>query len=605
MKPRTWIPSVCGALLLGTGAPAGPVPDAPPTAPATPAEPLGSTFLGADLGTRFAVYAPRASGVSVVGTFNQFNPSAHPLQPGGDGVWTATVAGAAPGDAYKYYSDDFDGQWVQDPWGKAFNDRDESLVVQDHYDWGDTGWKRPDKSELIIYEMHVKDFTRGDREAVSGANYAGVRDKIGYLTRLGVNCVELMPIQEWTGSEYRWGYNPACYFAPENSLSSHDGDGTARREVKEMIDALHRAGIAVVLDVVYNHTYWEAPAWRIDPAAYYDTSAPIPWGIKLDLTRPATHRMVRESLLYWLEEFHVDGFRFDFTPLIDSPALLALIADLRSAGYADRYFIFEEWDPRHNQAIQAFNVNAGGPAVSSWGTAYRETIWDLIRTGTSPDAETATGYFRSAGWTYPGEVITFAASHDDGTLTGHLDASPPAVKVATAHLLTALGIPMLWMGEEVLRHHLGNLVTSGESTDEANNVMDWDALRAAHAEVFDYFSALIRLRKAHPALRQGGTDSAGSGSFRRAADPGDGFIGYAYPDVPGDSDFVVLINFGADKRREITFPRTGTWHLMCNRGEARSDLPGLDTWEIREPTISIDMAATNAMIFMSARSNPQ
>ena len=315
--------------------------------------------------------------------------------------------------------------------------------------------------------------------------------------------------------------------------------------------------------------------------------------------------MVRESLLYWLEEFHVDGFRFDFTPLIDSPALLALIADLRSAGYADRYFIFEEWDPRHNQAIQAFNVNAGGPAVSSWGTAYRETIWDLIRTGTSPDAETATGYFRSAGWTYPGEVITFAASHDDGTLTGHLDASPPAVKVATAHLLTALGIPMLWMGEEVLRHHLGNLVTSGESTDEANNVMDWDALRAAHAEVFDYFSALIRLRKAHPALRQGGTDPAGSGSFRRAADPGDGFIGYAYPDVPGDSDFVVLINFGADKRREITFPRTGTWHLMCNRGEARSDLPGLDTWEIREPTISIDIAATNAMIFMSARSNPQ
>ncbi|NCB33777.1 MAG: glycogen debranching enzyme, partial [Erysipelotrichia bacterium] len=164
-------------------------------------------------------------------------------------------------------------------WGQVDKGHEEFVhrgrIIYEDFDWrGDIPLDTP-LSDLIIYEMHVKDFTRGDREAVSGANYAGVRDKIGYLTRLGVNCVELMPIQEWTGSEYRWGYNPACYFAPENSLSSHDGDGTARREVKEMIDALHRAGIAVVLDVVYNHTYWEAPAWRIDPAAYYDTSAPI------------------------------------------------------------------------------------------------------------------------------------------------------------------------------------------------------------------------------------------------------------------------------------------------------------------------------------------
>lgn len=568
---------------------------------------LGSTYLGAGQGTRFAVFAPQASAVYVAGTFNGFDTASHPMTRTGAGVWELVIDNAAPGHYYKYYSSDFNGQWVRDPYGRSFNgsDNDNTIIVHNSYSWGDSGWVRPERAALVIYEMHVKDFTRGDSQAVGGANYQGMIDKIPYLSGLGINAVELMPIQDWTGNSYSWGYNSAAYFAPENSLSDNPANGKAYQDFKELVDALHQAGIAVILDVVYNHTFEDSPLWLIHPESYYDTAAAIPWGKKLDLTRPGTRRYVEDNLRFWLDEFHVDGFRLDATEYIDNPTLQDIISGLREEGYADRYFICEEWNGAHNAAYRSYNSSAGGQYISSWGTGYKNTIWDLLDNGTSADMGKVTYYSKEDGWNYPAEVINFFSSHDEGTLTGHKGASPQQVRLAHVHLLTSLGIPMLWMGEEVLNPHYGNNPPGGEGTDETNNTIDWDTLRADNSEIYDYVSALVRLRIAHPALRQNVSHPDGSAdTFDWFSLWGEGLIGYALKRVPGDNDFLVQVNYSSsDKTNSVTFPRSGTWYVMADHTGATHLSPGLYSFSVGTGATNLIIPAGQARLFMSQAVN--
>ncbi len=569
---------------------------------------LGSTYLGPGQGTRFAVYAPHASAVSVVGVFNSFDSSAHPMSRTPSGVWETTISAAQPGHAYKYYSTDFNGEWVTDPYGRSFNgsDNDNALIIDNTYTWNDGAWNRPGRKQLIIYEMHVKDFTRGDSDA-SSATYQGVIDKIPYLSGLGINAVELMPVQDWAGIGYSWGYNSACYFAPENSLSDNNTDGQAVQDFKELVDALHQAGIAVILDVVYNHTFQDSPLWKIDPSAYYDTGTSVPWGEKLDLTKAPTLRYVNDNLRYWMDEFHVDGFRFDSTENIDSPALLNVISGLRADGYNSQYYIFEEFDGSHNNAIQNYNSSSGSQYISSWGTGYKNAVWSLIDSGASSSMAKVTYYSRDDNWNYPAEVINYFSSHDEGTLTGNVAATVPEVKTAAVHLLTSLGIPMLWMGEEVLNPHYGNHPPSGDGTDEANNIVAWDSLRSVNASVYSFFSSLIKLRKAHPALYQNVNDPISAGStfaWNTDTDWNDGFLGYTYKGVSGDNDFIILVNYESSPRPfNVSFPGTGTWYLMCNGTTATNLAPGLETWTIVGMSSNITTPAKSALIFMSAAVN--
>ncbi len=568
---------------------------------------LGSTYQGVGLGTKFAVYAPQAGSVYVAGTFNGFSTTANPMQKTLSGVWETVISTAVPGNAYKYYSADFLGQWVQDPYGRSFNgnDNDNTLIINNNYTWNDGSWTRPAKSSLVIYEMHIKDFSRGDSQA-AGTNYQGVINKIPYLTDLGINCVEIMPLQEWSGNSYSWGYNSACYFAPENSLSDNKANGKAYQDLKELVDSLHQAGIAVVLDVVYNHTFQDAPMWKIDSASYYDTTVSIPWGEKFDLTKPAALRYVNDNLRFWMDEFHIDGFRFDSTENIDSASLLSVISGLRSDGYNDRYYIFEEFNGTHNSSIRTYNTVAGNQIISSWGTGFKNALWDLINNALSANMGKVTYYSSGDGWNYPAEVINYVSSHDEGTLTGHLNTSALMVRTATVHQLTSLGIPMIWMGEEVLNPSYGNSPPSGGATDEANNIIDWDTYRAAHSDVLGFFSSVIKLRIAHPALHQNVNNPDSNGdSFDWNTDWTSGFVGYTYKGVSGDNDFVILVNYRAtSKSYAVAFPRTGTWYLMCDGINATNTLPGLASWTINSTTSNITVGATNALIFMSAAVNP-
>lgn len=573
----------------------------------------GSAYL-------FSVFAPNHTRARLAG--NDFPTAWDGVDMSFDhrsGYWWYKFSGSLTAGSSQYKFILGDSSWISDPYGRSFVDDGDANAIYidpDTYTWGDGSWSRPSKSELIIYEMQVEDFTRGDSGYgyATGAqeNFIGVTNKIAYLTNLGVNAVEIMPIAEWPGGWYSWGYNNCGYFAPENSLatSGNEDDGTAYTEFKKMVDALHQAGIAVILDVVYNHSANDNNyMWTIDQGYYFNPEG-TPWGNKIEMRNPMVQKFFLDNLKYWMDEFHIDGFRFDGVYEMDGASLISVVDKLYDAGYTDHYYIFETWD---SSGLQAANSGYGKDVISSWGNAgYKSTIWGTLADGWHADLGKVTYYSKDSGFNYPHAVINYHSSHDEGTLTGRVSASTNQVKVAAVHLLTALGIPMIWMGEEVARPHYGNHPPSGSGTDESNNEIDWDTLKAANPHLYGFFAALIKLRKAHPNLRLNeanpnsvGDPSGTSDSFDWASN-WTSILGYEYK-ASDDRAFVILINYGsgAVNNYPVRFPTTDTYYLMCDGVQATNTGTGFGSVAGNASSdVNINIPGRSGLIYMSATDVP-
>ncbi len=471
-------------------------------------------------------------------------------------------------------------------------DADENSVIIDpdgpasNYIWQSTAWARPDRRDLVIYEMHVADFTWQEREAPSSSaglvdgdavsdgnqgSFDGVTERIEYLEALGVNAVQLMPVQEWPGQFYSWGYNPSLYWAIEAGLSSNRSDPEqVLLDFKEMVDALHQSGIAVILDVVYNHVDGSSPLSRINTAGYIDGDTP--WGPRLDISDDFIYSYVLDNLKYLMDEFRIDGFRFDATEHSDGASMRSLINELYSLGYGDRYYIFEEFNGDHNEAIQAYNALHGETRISSWGTGYKDAIYPALADAGYSGLGSVTYHSNDNGWIQAASAISYASSHDEGTLyfhAGNDDISSDGIGddladqkqlalTSLTHVLTSLGIPMIWMGDELMRDHRGNssdtVSGSGSNVDEINNQVDWQGLASANSEYFLYLSNLIHLRAIHPSIGRAVSQPDSDGSslsdgfmwLNSWGDEGDistGLIAYIRA-VAGDRPFAVFINYG-------------------------------------------------------------
>ncbi len=554
----------------------------------------------------FSIFGPRATSANVAGTMNSWNASANPLKfDPNTGLWWAKITGVSINDNYKFSLNN--SSLFGDPYGRAFNDGDHenSIIVSTNYLWSDSGWIKPQKAELIIYELNVKDFSRDDSSILVTHRglYTGLIEKIAYLTNLGVNAIEIMPIQEWAGSWYSWGYNNSGYFAPENSLSTNKNNGAAYRDLKVMIDKLHQAGIAVILDVVYNHTANDNNyLWTIDNNTFFDPAG-TPWGNKINMRNPLTQKFFSDNMKYWLDEFHVDGFRFDSTENIDSESIIEMVADLQNNGYSDRYFIFEEFSGSGNTAIQSYNTTESYSAISSWGTGYKYAVWDAVDYGNSSQLGSVTYYSDGSGWHQPADVINYFSSHDEGTLAGRKSATKQEVKVAATHLLTAMGVPMIWMGDEFMRLHYGNYPPTGDGIDEANNLVNWSLL-STHADLYNYYANLIKLRKNHAALHLN-INSPDPSKFSWQTDWSAGLIGYKYYSVSGDNNFVILNNYNSSaKVYGVLFPNTGTWYVMCNGVTNTISTTGLSSFNAPGTATNITIPAKSSLIFMSQYVNP-
>jgi isoamylase len=451
--------------------------------------------------------------------------------------------------------------------------RVQSVVIDEDFDWkGDQPLNRP-LAESIIYEMHVRSFTCHPSSGVAHpGTYRGLVEKIPYLNELGVTAVELMPVTEFeesdhyfknprTGQRLRnlWGYQPLSFFAPKTSYSTGPDPEAAVREFKEMVQALHRAGIEVILDMVFNHTgegnasgplvsfrgLANTTYYMLDPkdGRYLNYSG---CGNTLNCNHPVVRNLLLDSLRYWVTEMHVDGFRFDLASILgrgqdgsvlSSPPLLESIA--ADPILAHSKLIAEAWDAAGLYQVGSF---PSWGRWAEWNGKFRDEVRRFVKSDAGMAAFLATRFagspdlYRGSGRA-PYHSINFVTSHDGFTLQdlvsynekhnlengednrdGHPDnlswncgeegpSSLPEVRALrrrqvrnfAALLLLAEGVPMILSGDEVGRSQGGN--NNAYCQDNEISWLDW-GLRETNADVFRFFSRLIRFRKAHPALRR-------------------------------------------------------------------------------------------------------
>jgi isoamylase len=558
------------------------------------AMPLGATAL--PHGINFAVYSRNATGCSLV----LYEPGARAPQATipipnafrvGD-VFAVTVF-HLEADEFEYgFSMDgpfdpqaghrFDRQRVLlDPeasavvWRTNWRDAEPAVpsprarLIAEDFDWeGDTCLQLP-LDELIVYEMHVRGFTRHQSSSVRfPGTYAGLREKISYLVELGVNCVELMPIFEFDEMEVDrvnpvtgerlvnyWGYSTLGFCAPKAGYAASGPFGMEADEFKTLVKELHRHGIEVILDVVFNHTSEgneNGPTLSfkgLDNATYYMLTKDKQYynfsgcGNTLNCNHPVVREFVLDCLRRWVAEYHIDGFRFDLasilgraadgTPLANPPLLEALAQD---SILGRTKLIAEAWDAGGLYQVGHF------PAYGRWGEwngKYRDCLRKFLKgdMGQVPElAQRLSGspdlyYFRG-----PTASVNFVTCHDGFTLadtvsyddkhneangeenrdgandnyTWNCGAEGPTdddeinqlrrrqMKNALAMLFVSQGVPMLLMGDEVGRSQQGNNNTYCQ--DNELSWLDWGLL-AGNADLHRFTRALIALRKAHPALR--------------------------------------------------------------------------------------------------------
>ena len=561
-------------------------------------ERLGATVT--DDGTTFAVWAPEATRVDVclfdaAGTETRLALPEHTL-----GVWHGTVPGVVAGQEYGYrvageydpasgrrfnphrllldpYARAVTGAF--DPAGPVYDGPDrwagdsapcvpKGVVVDDRFDWGDDRPPRTPWSETVVYEAHVRGLTKlhpAVPERLRGT-YAGLAHPavVGELLRLGVTAVELLPVHQFVtepdvsarGLTNYWGYNTLAFFAPHGAYASTGDHGQQVGEFKHLVRTLHAAGIEVLLDVVYNHTA-EGPAggptlslrgfgdgayYRQGPDGAYDDVTGC--GNTLAASNPAALRLVMDSLRYWVDEMHVDGFRFDLaSALARTSHGLDLRAPLLTAigqdpSLRDVKLVAEPWDATG----EGYLVGRFPPPWCEWNDRYRDTVRDFWRgraDGVRDLASRLTGssdLYADDG-RLPFSSVNFVTAHDGFTLRDLVsyehrhnqangehgnDGSPDnrswncGVEGETddpevvglrqrqaanllATLLLSTGVPMITAGDERGRTQRGN--NNAFCHDSALSWVDWSPdPRWEH--LTDLACSLLALRRRHAVLRQ-------------------------------------------------------------------------------------------------------
>lgn len=342
-------------------------------------------------GAAFRVWAPHADRVFVMGDFNGWSKTDSPMENEGSGYWYADIGGAKAGQEYKFLvqNGELDLERI-DPYARQVTNSVGSGIIYDPdgFDWQGDDFVIPAHNELIIYEMHIGSFfTTEDGQPGS---FDTALEKLGYLVRLGVNAVQVMPIAEFAG-DYSWGYNPAHIFAVESAYGGPDG-------FKNFVREAHRRGLAVILDVVYNHfgpsdlDLWQFDGWQENDKGgiyfYNDHRSETPWGdTRPDYGRPEVRQFILDNALMWLEEYHIDGLRYDMILYIRSVhggdeeipegwSLMQWINQTIHERFPERILIAE--DLRDNSAVTADVEHGGAGFHSQWDARFVHPIREAV-----------------------------------------------------------------------------------------------------------------------------------------------------------------------------------------------------------------------------------
>ena len=553
-----------------------------------------------------------------------------PMQRVDSCIWTATAKGDHKGEAYLF---EVDGRTSPGVFAKAVTVNGEKGVVVDMRDTDPEGWTDPGRSQLVtspggakdgivIYEMHHRDFSVGRPDAKYPGKFLALTEPwaIAHLKELGVNMVHILPSYDF-GSvdetrldepQYNWGYDPVNYNVPEGSYSTDPTDPMCRiREFKQMVKALHDAGIGVILDVVYNHTYdiEHSNFQRTYPDYYYrkvkneefshlSYSNGSGCGNETASEQPMMRRFMIESVKYWYSEYHIDGFRFDLMGVHD----IETMNQIRKAidEIDPTIFIYGEGWSAGACALpnEQLGMKANIPQMPGIA-AFSDDLRDALRGPFSDDTKGAflaglpgeeeslkagiavmiehpqvdyskVNFSKHPYAVEPTQMIAYVSCHDDMCLADRLRASIPNIGtdelvrldlLAQTAVFTSQGVPFMLSGEELLRTKQG-VHNSFESPDSINQ-LDWNN-KERYPQVFEYYKNLIALRKHHPAFHLGKADL-----LRRHLEflqTDDCLVAFRLKDHAGGDEWaniIVVLNANSEPR-EVTIPDGQYTEVCCD-----------------------------------------
>ena len=561
----------------------------------------------------------------------------------GGTLWQASVKGDLKGMFYTFdvkYGGKFRGECAG-VWATAVGVNGKRGAIVNMAETDPQGWsadKRPSipAKDLILYEMHHRDFSIDESgDFTHRGKFLALTEPraIGHLKALGVNAVHILPSFDYASvdetrldePQYNWGYDPVNYNVPEGGYSTDPYKPEVRiNEFKQMVQALHRAGIKVILDVVYNHT-WDIDGsnfQRTRPDYYYRKNADGTYsngsgcGNETASDREGMRRFMIESVKYWVDEYHIDGFRFDLMGVHDIETMNAI----RAAVPQDIFIYGEGWSagscayPGEKLAMKANIQQMPGIAAFSdcmrdglrgpWDSnskaaflggvkGYEESIkFGIVGAIQHPGVDySKVNYSKAPYATEPTQMIAYVSCHDDMCLVDRLKASVKGITIdelirldllAQTVVMTSQGVPFMLSGEEMLRDKKG-VHNSYESPDSINH-LDWANLER-YPQVMDYYKNLIAMRKAHPAFHMGSADMV-----RRNLDflPTENCLVAFHingRNVPGESWGDIYVAFNAHKRaRSIEVPE-GTYTVVCRN--IKCDQAGLTTVKTKGGKVTI------------------
>ena len=583
--------------------------------------------------TTFKLFAPKnAKHVEV--TVTNLNTKKMKLV---NGIWTITLKGDLKNRYYTFQVTDRTAHGATPgAFAKAVGVNGKMGAIVDLRETDPLGWAQDQRpytkspADLVIYEMHHRDFSVG---ASSGIEHKGKflaltePKAINYLKELGVNAVHILPSFDYASvdetrpdaPQYNWGYDPLNYNVPEGSYSTNPNDPKCRiREFKQMVQALHKAGIRVILDVVYNHTFnIEGSAFqRTYPDYYYRKTAKGDYsngsgcGNETASEQPMMRRFMLESVKYWMNEYHVDGFRFDLMGVHDLKTMTEIRAEVNRLD-SSAFIYGEGWSagqcayPTGKLAVKANMKRLPGIA------AFSDDMRDALRGPFSDDKKGAflagiggeeeslkfgiagaiahpqvdmsqVNYSREPWALEPTQQISYASCHDDMCLVDRLRAEMPGIRgdelirldeLAQTAVFTSQGVPFLLSGEEMLRDKKG--VHNSFNSPDSINSLNWNNLQK-YPQVFSYYKNLIQLRRNHPAFRMG--DATQVRKHLKFLPTAPCVVGFLLRDNAGGDEWEnIIVVLNANKEaREVDIPQGRYTVVGCDGVISEAGLSQMD-----------------------------
>ena len=553
----------------------------------------------------------------------------------GAGKWKLTVKNDLKG---KYYVFSVYNQAQPDHtpgvFAKAVGVNGKRGAIVDLKDTDPDGWAddvRPELKnpcDLIIYEMHHRDFSMDMSSGIKNkGKFLALTEPaaISHLRRLGVNDVHILPSFDFASIDeskpdvvqYNWGYDPLNYNVPEGSYSTNAADPKTRiREFKKMVQALHKAGIRVILDVVYNHTFdingsnfqktYPDYFFRKNAEGKYSDGSGC--GNETASDKELMREFMKESVAYWVNEYHIDGFRFDLMGVHDIETMNE-IHDVVAQIDPTIYIYGEGWSagscayPQDKLAIKANarQLNGIGAFSDEMRDALRGPFSDDTKGGflagvpgqeesikfgiagaiSHPQIDMTKVNYSKVPWTNePSQMVAYVSCHDDMCLTDRLRSSIPYIGddelirldlLAQTAVLTSQGVPFILSGEEMLRDKKG--VHNSYRSPDSINRLDWNNLKR-YPQVFDYYAGLISLRKQHPAFRMGSADEVRKNlCFLEAPE---GVVAYQLKNnAGGDSWKNIIVVLNSQKTPQTVDVPENTYTMVVANGKVDTNGIGL------------------------------